>query len=104
MSPLHALDTALGVAWAELEHRARAHCAPHREGIQATAILLLAEGRTVSAVGLEVGMERRIVRKWAERFGYKRLLGLEDDPRSGRPPRFSPRSGSLSGEAGLRAA
>jgi hypothetical protein len=88
----------------ELEHRARSHCAPHREVVRATVILLLAEGRTVSAVGREVGMERRIVRKWADRFRYRRLLGLEDQPRSGRPPRFSPRSGGPSGEARVRAA
>src|SRR5580693_7018845 len=87
-----------------LEHKARAHCAPHRDVVRARIILLLAEGRTVSSVAGEVGCERRIVRKWAERFQRKRLHGLEDDARSGRPARFSPRSGSASGEARLRAA
>jgi len=51
-----------------LEHRARAHCVAHRDVVRATVILLLAEGLTVSAVGREVRMQRRIVRKWAERF------------------------------------
>jgi hypothetical protein len=88
----------------ELEHVSRAHCAPHRDVVRATVILLLAAGRTVSAVGREVGMERRIVRKWADRFQRKRLLGLQDDPRSGRPARFSPGGDSASGEARLRAA
>lgn len=88
----------------ELEHTARAHCAPHREVIRAKVILRLAEGHTVSAIGREVGLERRIVRKWAERFQRKRLQGLQDNPRSGRPPRFSPRGRRSSGEVGVRAA
>ena len=88
----------------ELEHLARAQCAPHRKVVRAQIILGLADGRTVSAVGRDVGWERRIVRKWAERFQRKRLLGLDDDPRSGRPPRFSPRSGDAPAQAGLRAA
>lgn len=88
----------------ELEHMSRAHCSPHRDVIRAKVILGLAEGHTVTAVGLAVGMERRIVRKWAERFQRRRLQGLTDNPRSGRPPRFSPCSSSTSDQAGLRAA
>jgi hypothetical protein len=88
----------------ELERASRGHCTPHRDVVRATVILRLATGQTVSAVGREVGMERRIVRKWADRFQRKRLQGLQDDPRSGRPARFSPGGGSASGEARLRAA
>lgn len=87
-----------------LERMARAQCAPHREVVRAKVILRLAEGHTVSAIGREVGLERRIVRKWAERFQHKRLHGLSDNPRSGRPPRFSPRSSPAPGQAGVRAA
>ena len=58
--------------------------------IRARTILLLATGKPLSAVAREVGRQRRIVRKWAVRFVRKRLPGLEDAPRSGRPPRFSP--------------
>ena len=88
----------------ELERASRAHCAPHREVIRATVILRLAEGHTVSAIAREVGLERRIVRKWGQRFEQKRLEGLSDSPRSGRPPRFSPRSGDVSHQACVRAA
>jgi hypothetical protein len=42
---------------------------------------------------------RRIVQKWGKRFLKKRMDGLADDPRSGRPPRFSPGGGHASGEA-----
>jgi len=88
----------------ELERLDRSLLAPHRAVVRARTILLLAAGRTVSAVARQVGRGRRIVRKWGERFQKKRLRGLLDQPRSGRPPRFSPRSGGVSGEAGVRAA
>jgi len=88
----------------ELERTARAYCAAHHEVVRAKVILRLADGHTVSAISREVGLERRIVRKWGTRFQHKRLNGLSDDPRSGRPPRFSPRSGVASGQAGVRAA
>ena len=87
-----------------LERMSRALSAPHRAVVRAKAILLLAAGQTVSAVSREVGRERRHVRKWAVRFQKKRLKGLEDLPRSGRPARFSPSGGDAPGEAGVRAA
>lgn len=86
-----------------LERRARGLVLPHREVVRAKIILLLAAGGTPSAVAHEVGCGRRIVHKWGERFIRKRLDGLVDDERSGRPARFSPRSRSSPGQAGLRA-
>jgi hypothetical protein len=88
----------------ELEHQARSQVAPHRAVVRARAILMLAAGRTVSAVANEIGLGRRIVRKWGVRFQKKRLDGLLDSRRSGRPPRFSPGGGCVPGEAGVRAA
>ena len=73
-----------------LEQVARAFAMPHRDVVRAQTILLLAKGMSVSAVGRKVGRARRIVCKWADRFIRKRLRGLDDAPRSGRPPRFSP--------------
>jgi hypothetical protein len=87
-----------------LETLARSLTAPHRDVVRAKTILLLEEGYTVSDVARLVGRQRRIVRKWAWRFLDKRLQGLLDAPRSGRPPRFSPRSSSTPHQAGLRAA
>ena len=89
---------------AELERRSRALGEPYRDVVRARAILRLAEGQGIGAVGRELQMARRHVRKWGQRFVRKRLAGLEDEPRSGRPPRFSPGGGRASGEAGLRAA
>jgi hypothetical protein len=89
---------------AELERRSRAFGEPYRDVLRARVILGLAEGQGVGAVGRELQMARQHVRKWGQRFVRKRLAGLEDEPRSGRPPRFSPGGGRASGEAGLRAA
>ena len=89
---------------ATLEEAARATSAPHREVVRAKLILLLATGETLSAVSRRVGLRRRIVQKWASRFVRKRLPGLEDGPRSGRPARFSPSGRAAPGEAGVRTA
>jgi hypothetical protein len=87
----------------ELERLDRSLTSPHRAVVRARTILLLAAGIPVSAVAREVGRGRRIVRKWGVRFHKKRLRGLLDLHRRGRPPRFSPRGGHTPGEAGVRA-
>jgi transposase len=89
---------------AELERIARAESLPHRAVVRARVVLGLVDGRSVSAIAREVGRQRRIVRKWADRFVRKRLRGLDDAPRSGRPARFSPSRRHALGEAGVRAA
>jgi transposase-like protein len=88
----------------ELARVDRSLIAPHRAVLRARTILLLAAGLSVSAVARQVGRGRRIVRKWGVRFQKKRLRGLLDLHRSGRPARFSPRSGRTPGEARVRAA
>ena len=87
----------------ELRRISRGLVVSHREVVRAQIILLLAEGTSVSAVASRVGVERPVVRKWADRFTRKRLRGLDDAPRSGRPARFSPHSRHPPGEAGVRA-
>jgi len=87
-----------------LEEIARAQSLPHRDVMRARLILLVAEGQSVTEVAGRVGMARRLVRKWADRFKRLGLLGLDDAFRSGRPPRFSPDRGRASGEARLRVA
>jgi hypothetical protein len=86
---------------AELETMARSH-AGRAWVVRAKIILGVAAGHSLSRVGREVGCGRRIVRKWAERFCRKRMAGLSDEPRDGRPPAFSPGGGRASGQAGLR--
>ena len=53
-------------------------------------ILMISEGHTLSHISRNIGLQRRIVRKWCHRFIEKRMEGLKDAPRSGRPPVFSP--------------
>lgn len=87
-----------------LERMARGQALPHRTVVRAQVVLAFADGKTVSAIARQVGRQRRIVRKWADRFVRKRVRGLEEAPRSGRPARFSPSRRTAPGEAGVRAA
>lgn len=87
-----------------LDEIAHAMTYPYRDVLRARMILLLADGVSQAEVGRRVGLRRRIVRKWAERFVERGLLGLNDAPRSGRPPRFSPDRRDTPGQARLRAA
>src|SRR6266545_1728278 len=85
----------------DLERLARSQAAPHRSVVRARTVLLLTSGRSIGAVAREVGRDRKVVRKWAKRFIRKRLRGLEDLPRSGRPARFSPQRRRRTGQAGV---
>jgi hypothetical protein len=71
---------------------------------RAWAMLLLANGESFSATARQVGLGDRHVRKWARRFVRHGVAGLQDQPRPGRKPVFSPRSGHSSGEDRLRKA
>ena len=61
-----------------------------RTGLQkrGRAVLLLADGRSVSDVARAVGMRRKFVYLWAGRFLEHRLDGLWDEPGRGRRPFF----------------
>ena len=71
---------------------------------RARAIVLLADGATVSATGRTVQMQRRHLYKWIDRFRQHGVAGLSDGKRPGRPPVFSPRSRDSLGEDRLRTA
>jgi transposase len=46
-------------------------------------ILLVAEGMPISAVAATVGISRRFVYKWVQRFVEKGMAGLTDKPGRG---------------------
>lgn len=71
---------------------------------RARAILLLADGSTVSATGRLVQMQRRHLYKWIDRFRQQGVTGLYDGKRTGRPPVFSPRGRDALGQDRLRTA
>ena len=74
----------------ELRLIVRRQKAPHRKVVRARIILLLSRGESFSETARKAGVARRIAYKWAKRFLDERMEGLEDQPRSGRPARFSP--------------
>ena len=88
----------------ELERRSRSRVAEFRVVVRAHVILDLSVGKTLASISSERGLAKRIVRKWGARFETKRLGGLDDAARSGRPARFSPLGGTRAGEASVRAA
>ncbi len=80
----------------------RATKTPQGLAKRARAMLLLAEGHSYAATARQVGLRERHLRKWAQRFLREGPVGLDDAPRSGRPPVFSPLGGGLSGQDRLR--
>ena len=53
--------------------------------LRARMILACAEGLSNTAVGTDLGVSDETVGKWRSRFLERRLDGLSDEPRSGRP-------------------
>lgn len=86
----------------ELERRSRSMVEEHRVVVRALVILDLSAGSTLASISEHRGLAKRIVRKWGARFEEKRLAGLEDAARSGRPARFSPLGRAGVGETRLR--
>jgi transposase len=73
----------------ELTSRARGARAAHRDVVRATIILAAAEGASNARIAADLDLHIDTVRKWRRRFWQRRLPGLADLPRSGRPRRFS---------------
>ncbi len=53
-------------------------------------VVLAADGESVSEIARQLGTSRSRVRFWLERFRRRRLAGLRDRPRSGRPRVITP--------------
>ncbi|WAZ26981.1 IS630 family transposase [Streptomyces cinnabarinus] len=54
--------------------------------LRARIVLRCAEGRTNKQVAAELGVREQSVSRWRARFVERRLDGLTDEPRPGRPP------------------
>ncbi len=74
----------------ELEAITRKYTSPYRDVIRAKIVLLAAQGLENKQIGERLDVPRQIVSKWRKRFFEKRLAGLEERSRRGRPPAFSP--------------
>jgi transposase len=77
----------------QLETAARQYTSPYRDVIRAKIILFAAEGLSNDVIAARLDTPRQIVSKWRKRFFRDRLMGLEEQARSGRPVRFSPQRG-----------
>jgi transposase len=74
----------------ELESRARAYTAPYAQVARAKIVLLAADGMANVEIAARLDTSPQVVHRWRKRFGERRLKGLDDAPRSGRPRVFSP--------------
>jgi transposase len=74
----------------ELEARSKDYTSAHRNVVRAKIVLLASRGLGNDRIAARLDMPRQIVSKWRRRFYLQRLAGLEEQPRSGRPARFSP--------------
>lgn len=75
-----------------LEAIARAYSLPYRDVLRAKIVLYAAEGLRNDQIAARLDTPRQIVSKWRKRFFEEGFAGLEDLPRTGRPPGFSPKS------------
>jgi transposase len=76
-----------------LEAKARQYTSPYRDVVRAKIILYAAQGLSNDVIAYRLDLPRQIVSKWRKRFFELRLRGLEEQPRGGRPSRFSPQHG-----------
>ena len=74
----------------ELEARARKYTLPYRDVVRAKIVLMAAAGLDNDEIAARLDTRREIVSKWRKRFFEQGLPGLEERPRGGRPPIFSP--------------
>lgn len=77
----------------ELERLANKYTAPYYLVVRAKLVLMAADGLDNKTIGERLSLPRQVVTKWRKRFFEERLAGLQDKPRPGRPPAFSPQRG-----------
>jgi len=73
----------------DLQAMVRRQCGEARFYRRARMVLLTAEGSSISAIARDFGTCRARVGQWLRRFEERGLAGLEDLPRSGRPPEIT---------------
>jgi transposase len=72
-----------------LKIRSRGAKTAHRDRQRAQMVLLAAGGWPTAAIARRLHLTQDTVRKWRVRFAARRLAGLDDLPRSGRPRRIT---------------
>lgn len=74
-----------------LDDRIRKYTLPYFSVMRAKMILLAADGLSNAEIATRLDVGRDVVSQWRKRFFDKRLPGLEEGSRSGRPRVFPPR-------------
>ena len=71
-----------------LEKWVRAATTEQRLVLRSTIILLAAEGLSTKEISKTLEVRQATVSEWRTRFAAKRLEGLQDAPRPGKPKRY----------------
>lgn len=74
----------------ELQRRACSYTLPYFQVIRARMILLAAQNLDNNLIADRLNTRREVVSLWRKRFFERRLAGLEELPRPGRPRAFPP--------------
>lgn len=74
----------------KIDRLTHAQTAPVRLARRAHIIALAAQGLTAPQIAQQLQISEKAVRQWLKRFEAAGLDGLEDAPRSGRPPTYRP--------------
>jgi transposase-like protein len=87
-----------------LQRLSQADSTPQALAFRCRLILRAAQGDSPSNghVADELGCDRHTVATWRRRFRDQGLAGLQDRPRPGRPPGFSPRATRRRPRLGVR--
>lgn len=85
----------------DLTRRSAKYTLPYFEVVRAKMILLAAEGLENNEIAARLDTPREVVSKWRKRFFEKRLSGLEEGSRPGRPRLFPPGRGRAGQSTGL---
>ena len=73
-----------------LETVARKYTSSYRDVIRARIVLYAADGLRNDQIAARLDSPRQIVSKWRKRYFEQGFAGLLEQPRRGRPARFSP--------------
>ncbi len=73
-----------------LDQLAHARTAPARRVERARIIWYASQGQSAPAIAEQLRLDADTARGWIRRFNAEGLAGLEDRPRAGRPPTYSP--------------
>jgi transposase len=73
-----------------LDTRAHSRTAPARDVERAKIVWLSAQGLRGPAIAQQLGLYEQTVRDWLKRFNAHGLSGLNDLPRPGKPPTYTP--------------